>query len=90
MDDIGKLEGIMYAVLGFLVVGFIAYALYEYEQGGDGTDPTKPTVATSVVNNLGIGTSSETYSDAAQQTASSPFTTLGTITGGWWNDLTGN
>lgn len=69
-------------ILGGL--GFAGYELYEFLQedgGNDGTDPTAPTLLTKAINNLGIGTSSLTFSDAASQELSHPLGSLESIFG---------
>lgn len=69
-------------VLGGL--GFAGYEIYEYFQDNPlnpGTDPNKPTVLTTIVNQLGIGTSSLTFSDAASQEFTHPLGSLESIFG---------
>jgi hypothetical protein len=90
--DIGEDLTLFEIFLILVAVGGLGYGIwYLINKGGnDGTNPNKPTPLTSLVNDLGLGTSSLTQSDAISQEVSSPVTTLTTIVGGWWNDLTGD
>lgn len=92
-EDIEGVEILL--ILG--AVGALIYGVYYIVKnlGGPGTpDPGGGAPATSVLGNLlnqtlEIGQSSESYSDALDQTVTNPFTTASTIVSGWWNDATG-
>lgn len=83
------------AIIVALIAG-VVYLLYEAfnklstpsPDPGGGAPGT--TLLDNLLNQLEIGKSSESEASATQEVIANPFTSVGTIVGGWWNDLTGD
>lgn len=83
------------AIIVALIAG-VVYLVYEAFNKLSGTqaDPGGGAAGTGVLSNLAnqleVGNSSESFSQAAATVVADPFTSAKTIIGGWWNDLTGD
>jgi len=90
-DDLDTVD-IILVFGGVAGLAYLAYWIYQ-NLGGGAADPGGGAPSTGILsaldNQLEIGASSLSQSDATQQFLSNPFSSLGTILKGWWDDLTG-
>lgn len=82
-------------ILGVVVGGGIAlyYLIKKLIPGAGTPDPgggaPAATALGSLLNQLEIGKSSESQESATEEVLAGPFSSVGAIVGGWWDDLTG-
>lgn len=89
--ELGEILLILVAVLG---LGYGLYVLLKKLIPGAGTPDAgggAPAASAlgSLLNQLDIGHSSSSYEDASSEVLANPISSIGTIVGGWWDDLTG-